>query len=82
MDEEFPRGRCVDCGMNVPCGDVICDICKAAWQTYSYPAGRDVRRGRDTTVQSGVQKLPKQDGLQLVSLEITNDAPLRYSEEG
>lgn len=32
--QEFPPGHCVDCGMNVPFGDIICDICKNQWQTY------------------------------------------------
>lgn len=34
MDDEFPPGRCVDCGMSVPFQDIICDICKNQWQVY------------------------------------------------
>jgi hypothetical protein len=79
---EFPKGLCVDCGMSVPGGEIICDFCKAAWQTYSYTAGRDIRRPGHTAVQSGVQELPGQEQLQLVPCEETVDAPLRTGEEG
>lgn len=71
MTCEFPAGLCVDCGMNVPGGEVICDICKGIWQTYSF--GGNFRRKRNPTVQSGVQELPGQEQLQLVPSEETVD---------
>jgi len=79
---EFQMGACVDCGMSVPGGEIICDQCKAAWQLYSYTAGRDVRRERHTALQPGVQELYVQDGMQLVPLEETNDAQIRDGEKG
>lgn len=82
VNEEFSKGICVDCGMSVPGGDIICDFCKGAWQTYSYTVGRDVGRERYTTVQSGIQELYVQDGMQLVSHEEAHDAQIRDSKEG
>lgn len=80
MDDEFPPGRCVDCGMSVPFQDIICDICKDAWQQFSY-SGHLGRRGHDA-LQQGPEELQGQGGLQLVPPEEAPDAPLRSSEEG
>jgi hypothetical protein len=82
MDEEFPAGLCVDCGMNVPGGDIICDECKAAWQTYPYPVSGDVRRDGLATVQQGIQEFLGMGRLWVVSHEETSDAPLCSGEEG
>jgi hypothetical protein len=82
MYDEFPKGLCVDCGMSVPGGEIICDICKSAWQTYSYTAGGDVRRERHTALQPGVQELYVQDGMQLVPPTQANDAQIRDGEKG
>jgi hypothetical protein len=82
MMNEFPAGLCVDCGMSVPGGDIICDICKGAWQTYSYTAGRDLRRDGPATVQQGIQEFLGMGGLRLVSHQETSDAPLCGGEEG
>jgi hypothetical protein len=79
-DEEFTPGLCVDCGMSVPGGDIICDQCKTAWQLYA--VSWYLGRGRDTTVQPGVQELPRQDGVQLVQSEEAYDAQIRLGEEG
>jgi hypothetical protein len=79
---EFPAGLCVDCGMNVPGGEIICDQCKAAWQLYSYTAGRDIRSGGNATIQSGVQELYQQERMQLVPPEVSNDAQIRIGKEG
>jgi hypothetical protein len=80
VTSEFPAGLCVDCGMSVPGGDIICDICKGIWQAYSFSG--DFRRARDTVVQSGIQELPRQEQLRLVPCEETMDASLRAGEEG
>jgi hypothetical protein len=80
--DEFQPGLCVDCGMSVPGGDIICDFCKGAWQTYSYTAGWDLRQRGYSTVQPGVQELSGQDAVQLVFPEETNDASVRNSQEG
>jgi hypothetical protein len=40
---EFPPGLCVDCGMSVPGGDIICDQCKSAWQTFSFSGLTDAQ---------------------------------------
>jgi len=80
QDREFPPGLCVDCGMSVPGGDIICDQCKTAWQLFSYHWY--VGRGRDAAVQPGVQELPRQDGVQLVLPEEAHDAQIRFGEEG
>lgn len=58
--------------MSVPGGEIICDICKAAWQTYSF--GGDVRRQGHITVQSGQQELPGQDGLWTLPDQTPDDA--------
>lgn len=80
--DQYPSGLCVDCGMSVPGGDIICDFCKGAWQTYSYTAGRDLRQRGYSTIQPGVQELSGQDAVQLVFQEDAPDAPLRNSQEG
>src|SRR4249919_3910085 len=77
---EFPPGLCVDCGMSVPGGDIICDQCKSAWQTFSFSG--DVRRERHPTVQPGDQELYQQDPLCFLSPAETDGVPLRDGEEG
>lgn len=77
----FPKGLCVDCGMSVPDGDIICDVCKAAWQTYSSSVSRDMGQRGDATVQPGQQELHDKDGVQLLSTETTNDAQVRDGQE-
>lgn len=72
-------GICVDCGMSVPGGDIICDACKGAWQTYSYTAGWDVRQRGHTALQPGVQEFQGQDAVQLVLPEEAPDAQVRNS---
>ena len=82
MDEEFPAGLCVDCGMSVPGGEIICDECKAAWQTYAYPVSGHIRRDGPAAVQQGIQEFLGVGGLRLVSQQETPDAPLCGGEEG
>lgn len=77
---EFPPGLCVDCGMSVPAGEIICDQCKAAWQLFSFTG--DVGRRGDTTLQPGAQELQGQDAMQLVSPEEAHDVQIRNSQEG
>ena len=65
---EFYTGRCVDCGMSVPQGDIICEQCKDAWQWFNRgyvkdPASGDLRRHGDTAVQQGLQELQDQSNV-------------------
>ena len=79
-DSGYQAGQCVDCGMLVPGGDIICDLCKASWQLFSYSGY--VGSGRDDAVQPGVQEFQGQDPVQLVFPEEGNDAQICPCEEG
>lgn len=67
LDDGFPPGLCVDCGMSVPGGDIICDFCKGAWQVFSY-SGHLRQRGQ-TTVQPGAEEFSGQGRMQLLPPE-------------
>lgn len=76
-------GLCVDCGMSVPGGDIICDQCKDAWQWFNrtgpLPLDWDVRQRGHAALQPGVQELQGQDAVQLVLPEEATDAQVRNS---
>lgn len=76
---EFPAGLCVDCGMSVPDGDIICDQCKAAWQLYSVSG--NVGPAWHSTIQSWQQELQDQDGVRLVPPTSATDAPICDGQE-
>lgn len=78
--QEFAPGLCVDCGMSVPGGEIICDICKSSWQTFQN-SGHLGRRGHDT-VQPGTEEFQDQSYVQLLLSEETTDAQVRASQEG